>query len=872
MLQVFTHMSAAEAKRYYTADYSISDYPIRDWTVESRWDGKAAEILGLAGSVRAPEFGRLCDNRLPDGSGVLTPRTRARRRVGYDLVFGCPKSLSLLYAMTGDNRILGAFRHAVQETMVQIEASAQARVRRGGVSSDRPTGRLVWATFLHFTTRPVNGLPDPHLHAHAFVFNATLDPVENRWKALQFGGFAREAPFHEATFHAALAAKVLELGYPVAADGRFWRIEGVPRSLDEKFSRRSAEVQATADRLGVESPARKAELARQGRQEKSRNLSWPELHRAWDDRLTPKERSVFRETARAARPIEPPITAQRALELAHKECFERSGLVLENVLLESALRIGVGHVKLDELRAELPRLAILKRGGRDQLYFMDEARLRDEREVLAFVRDARGNSRPFSTNHSDVAGVKDADILRVLRSLMASTDGISIVKSKSDAREVSLKALRSLGHPVKVLHGMPGAIVHPPPGAEAFASPPPHVSVKRPVIWVDHSQRLGLPQLLNVFREAAEKNARVVLSVSPGRISPNSPLRLIRSRSGALIRGTEGAKQQFAERRDAARAWRRGRPGEAVRAMDRLGVVREVDALELPRSVADYYVASQRKSTLNWVVANSELLASQINRAVRDLLVRMKKLGRSRRFEQLEPVRMDDARKALAKGNVVIFSKPVKGFKPGVRYKVIGRDPLGRVLARHGLWVEALPLRHADRFSVYRPSSIELAKGDVIRITARGRTLTEPFHVDQLRSKRTRFRNTQIAEAFGLPRPPGPYRVEPGALHRIKGFTLGGHIELDNGWILPKDYAHITHGYARPETRDQEMKSGGPLCALLHARDGRGHRLEGLFTDNLKKLKAEASGREVDDVPTAPHRERAASRERETSRGFDIGR
>jgi conjugative relaxase-like TrwC/TraI family protein len=41
-------------------------------------------------------------------------RTRADRTVGYDFTFSVPKSVSLLYALSGDQDILDAFRDAVR--------------------------------------------------------------------------------------------------------------------------------------------------------------------------------------------------------------------------------------------------------------------------------------------------------------------------------------------------------------------------------------------------------------------------------------------------------------------------------------------------------------------------------------------------------------------------------------------------------------------------------------------------------------------------------------------------------------------------------------------------------------------------------------
>src|SRR5262249_50082177 len=150
------------------------------------WGGKGASRLGLEGTVDKESFERLCDNLDPRTGEQLTVRTRSERTVGYDFTFSVPKSVSLLYALSGDQEILEAFRASVQETMLEMEAEMKTRVRKKGADINRDTGNMVWAEFIHTTSRPVDGVPDPQLHAHVFVFNTTWDQDEQRWKAGQF--------------------------------------------------------------------------------------------------------------------------------------------------------------------------------------------------------------------------------------------------------------------------------------------------------------------------------------------------------------------------------------------------------------------------------------------------------------------------------------------------------------------------------------------------------------------------------------------------------------------------------------------------------------------------------------------------------------
>jgi hypothetical protein len=99
--------------------------------------------------------------------------------------------VSLLYAMTEDQDVLDACRDSVHETMRDLEAEMKTRVRKKGRNEERTTGNLVYGEFVPFTSRPVNRVPDPQLHAHCFVFNSTYDAEEAEWVSVHIGRFHR---------------------------------------------------------------------------------------------------------------------------------------------------------------------------------------------------------------------------------------------------------------------------------------------------------------------------------------------------------------------------------------------------------------------------------------------------------------------------------------------------------------------------------------------------------------------------------------------------------------------------------------------------------------------------------------------------------
>ena len=392
MLRITQQDSAQGAKRYYAS----ADYYSEGREIVGAWGGQAARMMGLEGVVDQHSFERLCDNLNPRDGKPLTVRTRSDRTVGYDFTFSVPKSVSLLYAMTGDREILSAFRQAVDETMRDIESEMKTRVRIGGRDEDRDTGNMVWAEFIHTTSRPVDGIPDPQLHAHCFAFNATWDDQERRFKAGQFRGLKADAPYFQAGFRVRLAGKLQDLGFGVNRKRDDFELAGIPAAVIKRFSRRTDIIEAEAEKRGITDPKLKDGLGAETREKKSPALSLNQLRKAWDSQLTDKEKQAIAGThRREVRYARPAKGEGEAVDHALSHSFTREAVVTERKLLTEAMKRGVGAVTIEGVKRELNKRPLIRGEYAGQAMATTREMKATEDALIAFARLGRGRFRPL---------------------------------------------------------------------------------------------------------------------------------------------------------------------------------------------------------------------------------------------------------------------------------------------------------------------------------------------------------------------------------------------------------------------------------------------------------------------------------------------
>ncbi len=253
MITMVPVTSLANARKYFRENLQVGDYYAENHSIEGEWFGKGAEKLGLKGAVNEKTFLSLVEGNDPNTGQFLTQRKnrnrmangekKSNRRIYHDLVLSPPKSVSIV-ALNKDSRIVDLHNESVKKAMTELEKWARTRVRKNGRNTDRITGNVVGAMFRHDTSREL----DPHLHTHCILFNATYDPVEERWKALETKEMFQAKKFTENYYYHELSKGLKRMFYGIENNAGSFEISGVPKELITTFSKRHQQIDEETQR------------------------------------------------------------------------------------------------------------------------------------------------------------------------------------------------------------------------------------------------------------------------------------------------------------------------------------------------------------------------------------------------------------------------------------------------------------------------------------------------------------------------------------------------------------------------------------------------------------------------------------------------
>lgn len=765
--------SASAAKAYYKA----ADYYA---TCEGEWLGTAAPMLGLTGAATAEQFGMLADNINPLTGKSLTSRNVENRRVGIDLTFNASKSVTLareLANLVGDDSIEKAHREAVSYTVGLLEKDMQARVRAGGRNENRTTGNLVAYRVTHRDTR-INAedqMPDPQLHDHVFVFNATYDAVEDKWKAAELGQIKHDLPFYEAAFHNRLAGNLQELGYGVERRGRAFEVSGISRELIEKFSRRTKYINEVAEKLGITNGESKSKLGAKTRLGKVKETN-DDLTSYYVSRLTDDEKDVMKNLIGKESAVNSP---EQAVRYAFGHEFERSSVVEEKQLYKTALRYGVGGGSLEQVLNEARNQGLLVRDGQATT----KAVLAEERRIIDFARDGKGTRKPLGNKKGDTSGLSRQQA-SAAKHIWKSSDRVMLIRGAAGTGKThTMKAIAAgIDKPITFLAPSADAsrgVLR----EEGFADADTvsrflgdeefQAGAKNGVIWIDEAGLLGMKQAREVMDVAEKLNARVILQGDEkqhGSVPRGALLRVVQEFAHLPVAELTDIRRQSGDYRQAIKMLSEGKAVKGFDALNDMGWVKQADHDEL----VDDYMSEVDSGKEVMAIAPTHAEGQAITSKIRDQLKERGKLSDEREINVLNPLHWTDAEKEDVQqyqgGEVFQFHRNGGTFKAGQRVDAADfrtGDKLGK----------------ASTFSLYSREAMPLAVGDTIRLTANGKTKSGK-------------------------------RINNGSQYQVTGFTKDGDIEIGKVGVLDKDFGHLSHGYVSTSHASQGKTVPKVLIAM----------------------------------------------------------
>lgn len=862
MLRITVNKSAAAAKKYYSEMYysegrdTLSYYKEKEQAIGT-WHGVAAEQLGLTGSISKDDFGLLCDNINPQTGNQLTERNNLERRVGYDFTFNASKSVSLAYTFATDDgkkEILTAFQESVKEAMQEVESGIQARVRKAGQNENRDTSNIVYGEFVHFTSRPIDGVPDPHLHAHCFVFNATYDQTEETWKAAQFGQVKKDAPYYEAIFHSALAEKLTHLGYDIERTKNGFEISGIDRDTIDKFSRRTEEIENLAKENAITDRTQKSGLGAKTRESKRESISPEEQRKNWNERLSPEEAHNFRALKKSRltdeKKKENALLPDQAVAFSLSHHLERKSVATDKEILTTALKTSYGEanaVKVKNAFQQHETIISIKEQG--QTFITTKEALEEENNLIAKAYATKGAFKPINEHYSLSNAILSEEQAKAINHALTSTDGITIIAGKAGTGKTTL--MKEVQAGIKASGKKMFAFA---PSAEAsrsvqrkegfenaetvallIQSKDLQENVKGSVIWIDEAGMLSNKDMNRVLDIAANQSARVILTgdiKQHSSVERGDALRILQFEAGITpVQVNKIQRQKNQEYQQAVQFLGKSDVEKGFHKLEKIGVIHEIeDSKERISTIADDYYHSTFKNIKKNKGENEVLVVSpthaegeRVTQEIRETLKKNNVIEltdqKYRTFKNLQLTAAEKEKKeAYTKDRWIIFHQNGKGFKAGSRYQVMGANHENGIEALDSTGkLCAIPLTQAGNYHLFEAKEVAVAKGDKIRITGNGKA-ADGKHLFN------------------------------GTMYKINGFDKEGNIRLSNGSTLSKDFGHFGLGYvvtshsSQGKTVDKVIISQSSMSFRASSQEqfyvsvSRGRQAVSIYTDDKGDL------------------------------------
>ncbi len=870
MLSRKAQYSLANAKAYFEEHLSTGDYYSEGVAVAGQWFGKAAESLHLPETVKRDEFLCLCDNLDPRTGKLLTQRlkttrsevgddgeerTVANRRVFYDFTFSPPKSVSIAAFIGNDSRIVDAHDRAVRVSLQELERLAATRVRTKGSMSDRPTGNIVAGTFRHDTSRAL----DPHLHSHCVVFNATFDPVERRWKALQTLEMVRARKYVENVYYHELARELRAFGYNLKHNARGdFEVQGVSPELCQRFSKRHQEIDEKTRELLAKKPHLakgnvpeiRNSIAQSERLRKIKSVRLGELRSLWTRQISPAEKEEIASLKHGGSVTPGDRVAGNALAAvtwAEEHLFDRHAVMPEYELWRHALE----HARGENITVEQVRNITQSRG-----YIRDErtphlvtskVALEREWEIVCLAKSGIRRFRPLGDAQSIGNASLNSEQRTAVEHILSSRNFLTLFRGGAGTgKSYALKAvgagLRRAGHHVHVIAPQRQQVMDLEQDGFSRVQTVSEFLVRKPmpegaVVIVDEAGQIGGEQMQRLLHYVRNGRGRLILcgdTRQHGAVQASDALWAIEKYSGLKaavlneIRRQDPAKaktpterRQIEEYRRAVREASEGNLSKSFDRLDKQSAIIVCSPFDQQDKLAESYVNLNGAGHSVVVVSQTWSEIHKVNGRVRAALRSCHQLGdEEHTVTALESVDLTDAQKRDPRFHtdktVLVFNQDTAGFRKGETGRL-------RHITTKGLVVEGetkirvIRFEHLSRLAVCQSCEMALASGDRLQLKANART------------------------ARGE-------RLVNGELVTVGKVLADGHIRLQDGRVLGTAYRRFVRGFAitsyasQGKTVDYVLFSDSAVRPATNRQQwyvtiSRGRRGVRIFTSDKEQLR-----------------------------------
>jgi ATP-dependent exoDNAse (exonuclease V) alpha subunit len=444
-------------------------------------------------------------------------------------------------------------------------------------------------------------------------------------------------------------------------------------------------------------------------------------------------------------------------------------------------------LSVDEARLALDRSGLLIKEIDGQRFVTSKDILLEEQSMLSFAREGRGRCRAL---HPEYAFAKDwlsAEQKSVVSHILNSFDRVILVRGAAGTGKTSL-----LQEAVNGIQSAGKKVVTLAPSAEAsrgvlrkdgfhdadtlarfLVDPVFQETARNGVIILDEAGLVGTRTMAKLFTVSKQLEARIILLGDirqHASVERGTALRLLESEAGLPVHEVSEIRRLKGDYKRVAEFLSRGQTRNAFELLDDLGWIREQHGEQRYETIALDVARAMASEQSVLVVSPTHAEGGRITDAIRTFLRLQNLLATEERaFTKLTCKGLTAAERERSlhyrTGDVVEFHSNAPGFVKGSRYTVVNAGRSSVMVKDQAGRNRILPLKLSERFEIYSAREIRIAWGDRIRISKNGRAADSAKRLDN------------------------------GSVYTVNGFTESGDIDLGNGLVLGRDYAHFAYGY-----------------------------------------------------------------------------